>query len=57
MKKPYNAPSIEKLEFDYTNVVVASGRHGDNGNGHGCAGAPISGQTDKVHAPNKNKAC
>ena len=37
MKKNYATPKVEKIEFDYTDVVVASGNHkGDNGNGHGC---------------------
>ena len=38
MKKEYRAPRAERLEFDYTRVVVASGGHdkGDWGNGHGC---------------------
>ncbi len=33
MKTKYAAPIAEKLEFDYTNVVVASNGHGDVGHG------------------------
>ena len=39
MKKEYRAPRAERLVFDYTRVVVASGGEqdkGDWGNGHGC---------------------
>ncbi len=32
MKTEYKAPVVEMLEFDYSNVVVASG-HGDVGHG------------------------
>ena len=54
MRLKYAAPRAEKLVFDYTNVVVASG-HGDKGQGHGCKGAPIPGQ-EKAHG-NGNSAC
>lgn len=43
VKKAYNTPRAEKLNFDYKKVVVASGgesvvcsRQNDQGNGHGC---------------------
>ena len=43
MKKEYDAPKAEKLEFDYKETVVASnGSHhchksnGDRGHQHGC---------------------
>lgn len=36
MKKPYESPRAQKLAFDYTNVVVASGGS-QTGNGNGCA--------------------
>ena len=37
MKKTYETPVIEKLEFDYSKVVTASDTiHGDYGNGRGC---------------------
>ena len=39
MKKQYEAPRAEKLEFNYTEVVTSSdvpGGHGDRGNGNGC---------------------
>ena len=47
MRKEYKTPRAEKLAFDYTSVVVASGghspSHGDNGHGHGCKGNPNPG--------------
>ena len=44
MKKVYTAPKVEKLDFAVTTdpVVASGGSHGDNGNGHGCKGDPIS---------------
>lgn len=51
MKRIYQTPAVERLEFNYTeNVVASSGNHdhghghehghghglGDNGHGHGC---------------------
>lgn len=39
MKKEYKTPSIEKLEFDYTDVVVASITLIGN---QGCEGSSIS---------------
>ena len=38
MKKEYTTPRAEKLAFDYSKTVVASGGndHGDWGNGRGC---------------------
>lgn len=46
MKKVYTTPNAEKLEFNYTDVILTSAsigakRHGDNGNGHGCKGDAI----------------
>lgn len=46
MRKEYKTPRAEKLAFDYTNVVVASGggkNHGDNGHQVGCGGRPNPG--------------
>ena len=43
MKKTYMAPRAERLNFDYSRVVVASGEighKGDNGWQHGCDHAP-----------------
>lgn len=47
MKKTYETPVAEKMEFDYTQTIVASGggHHGDVGNGvshtdKGCDGVP-----------------
>ncbi len=40
MKAPYETPVVEKLEFDYSSVVTASG------SGHGDVGMGVS-QTDK----------
>ena len=47
MKRDYNTPRAERLNFDYTKVVVASGNpddpgdwgNGDWGNGNGCGRA------------------
>ncbi len=41
MKKEYEAPKAEKIEFNYCETVVASNggactRQNDNGNGNGC---------------------
>ncbi len=39
MRKEYNTPRAERLNFDYTKVVVASAgddTQGDWGNGKGC---------------------
>lgn len=36
MKKDYNTPVVEKLEFNYKAMMVTSGIHGDYGNGNGC---------------------
>ena len=52
MKKIYTTPSAEKLEFDYTNVILTSASakkdgHGDNGHGHGCKGDAIPGKKKK----------
>jgi hypothetical protein len=33
MKNKYVTPVAKKLEFDYTQTVVASGGHGDKGHG------------------------
>ncbi len=35
MKKTYETPVAEKMEFDYTQTIVASGggHHGDKGHG------------------------
>ena len=59
MKMEYKTPRAEKLEFDYTSVVVASekGKHGDNGNKHGCAGGPIPGNPGGKTHGNGNRAC
>ncbi len=36
-KKTYEAPKVEKLDFDFSNTVVASGTASDNQNhGQGC---------------------
>lgn len=47
MKKAYKTPRAEKLAFDYTRLVVASGgsgnHHGDNGHQTGCGGQPSPG--------------
>ena len=45
MKKEYKTPRAEKLSFDYTNTVVASGNnnHGDNGHQAGCKFKPNPG--------------
>ena len=46
MRKEYKTPRAEKLAFDYTSVVVASGggnHHGDNGHQTGCEGRPNPG--------------
>lgn len=44
MKNVYEAPKAEKLAFDFTNTVVASGGEGGgSGNktpGHGCSTMP-----------------
>ena len=45
MKKEYDAPKAEKLEFDYKETVVASTgtnctKINDNGNGNGCGNNP-----------------
>ena len=40
MKRTYNTPRAEKLNFDYTKVVLASGGKGDHGWHHGCEGGP-----------------
>ena len=39
MKKIYNAPKAEKLEFDYANVIVTSYNPADNPTGKGFADA------------------
>lgn len=38
MKRIYSTPRAEKLDFDYTKAVIASGtgKHGDNGHQWGC---------------------
>ena len=47
VRREYKTPRAEKLAFDYTNVVVASGgsgkRHGDNGHQAGCERQPNPG--------------
>ena len=53
MRKTYAAPKADKLDFDYTDVVVASGgsgnssNKGDNGNGKGCKGTTYIGKNNR----------
>ena len=55
--KKYQEPRAEKLEFDYAEIVVASGiindSHGDMGIGYGLGGGcdhdPGHGNTHKPH--------
>ena len=57
MKKSYYRPQVEKLEFNYSDNVVASGgsnvHHGDMGigfgNGGGCDHKPGHGNPHKPH--------
>lgn len=35
MKRVYETPAVEKLEFDYAQTIVASGGNDDHGHGHG----------------------
>ena len=56
MKKTYISPVAEKLEFNYSNNVVASGtefHHGDVGrgcgHGGGCDHVPGHGNSHKPH--------
>ena len=42
MKRSYESPIAEKIEFDYTQIVVASSEHGHKGDN----GVGVS-QTDK----------
>lgn len=56
MKKTYTAMRAEKIEFDYTDAVVAScsqGHHGDVGHGFGhgggCDHKPGHGKPKKPH--------
>ena len=55
MKQSYSTPKIEKLEFDYTDVVVASKNgkdknKGDNGHHNGCG-------TTTLYNFNVNQGC
>lgn len=57
MKKAYQAPTVEKLEFNYTDTIVASGSievgHTDMGigvgHGGGCDHIPEHGNPHKPH--------
>ena len=57
MRKTYKTPAAEKLEFNYTENVVASNTnvnvHGDNGHGFGhgggCDHIPGHGNPKKPH--------
>lgn len=56
MRKEYQKPKVEKLEFNYTENVIASGStvvHGDVGHGHGmgggCDNQPGHGNPKKPH--------
>lgn len=47
MKKTYEAPIAEKMQFDYEENVVASGTgNPDNGNQKGCGKFTLVGQSN-----------
>ena len=58
-KKTYEAPKVEKLDFDFTNSVVASGESsfsGDNKNhGQGCVSK--NNACTWTYGNTKNKKC
>ena len=53
MKKRYETPTVDKMVFDYTTVILTSGGNGDVGHGvgggGGCDGEPGHGNPKTAH--------
>ena len=62
MKKKYEKPFAEKMEFDYRENVVASGESGNGdvgqgrGRGGGCDGVPYH-RNQRTFSSGRNSGC
>ncbi len=60
MKKQYEKPTAEKLDFDYRETVVASAGNGDvgqgRGRGGGCDGVPYH-RNQRTFSSGRNSGC
>ena len=60
IKRQYSLPKAEKINFDYTGVIVTSAGNGDvgrsRGRGGGCDGVPYH-RTARTFSSGRNSGC